>query len=178
MIFWLPNLDFSRKKTWKYEKRDPALIRKFFFYYQINRLGKLSYHQFFGTYISDRWCHITLFLEFLRIFSKYFSTTGKKKFAEKIFADVSDNLKKMKKKFRKKNFSKKFENFSKIFFQFFKSSKTSAKFFSANFFSSHRKILNKNSQKSLISKSYVIQGGYIAGSISMIQTYAILWFLA
>ena len=149
----------------KVRKKGPRFDPEIFFYYQINRLGKLSYHQFFGTYISDRWCHITLFLEFLRIFSKYFSTTGKKKFAEKIFADVSDNLKKMKKKF---------ENFSKIFFQFFKSSKTSAKFFSANFFSSHRKILNKNSQKSLISKSYVIQGGYIAGSISMIQTYAIL----
>ena len=57
---------------------------------------------------------------FFRIFEDFFQVffyNWKKKFAEKIFAGVSDNLKKMKKKFRKKNFSKKFENFQKKIFK-------------------------------------------------------------
>ena len=55
-------------------------------------------------------------LRILEIFSEYFSTTGKKIFAENFFADVSDNYKKMKKKFRK-IFEKKY--LFEIFFHFF-----------------------------------------------------------
>jgi hypothetical protein len=58
------------------------------------------------------------FLRIFEIFSEYFSTTGKKNFTEKFFADFSDNFKKMKKKISKKNFSKKIRKIFKFFLIF------------------------------------------------------------
>ena len=125
------------------KKRDGRLVQNLFCYYQNNRLVDFSYHQFFGTYISDRWCHITFFWEFSSFFPSIFRQLDKKKFAENFFAGVSDNLKKMKKKFRKKIFRKNFE----FFFIFFKLSETSAKKFSANFFFLSKKNTKKKFRK-------------------------------
>ena len=87
-------------------------------YYQITRLVELTYVQSFCTYFSYRWCHITLFKEFLDFFQSIFLQM-KTKFWFKFFWKRFRQLKKI--------FL--FENVSKFFIHFLKLSETPANFF-------------------------------------------------
>ena len=82
-IFWEKNV--------KVKKRNAHLIRQKLFYYQFNRFVKISDDQFFGTYISDRWCHITLLWKFLKFLLSIFLQLERTILLKIFFANVTDN---------------------------------------------------------------------------------------